>query len=107
MDVVTSHHVDASECDAEGFYDYHYEYDIYRFSRGGRTFVARAYVDEPERAAFVSRQERGQSCLLGPMDLTDPLLAEAAAYLHAAGKTSLERLSERDGYVPLWLAHRA
>lgn len=100
MQVVTSHHIDASEPDEHGFHDYHYEYDIYRFSSLERCYVVRSYSDQPERADFLGCQEGGESRLLDPADLTDPLLGEALGYLREAGKTSFERLDEA-GYVSL------
>jgi hypothetical protein len=103
MDVAISHHIDASEPDENGFYDYHYEYDIYEFERAGRTYFVRAYVDEPDQAAFMSCLEAGKARLLDADDLMHPLLLDAARYLHAAGKMQLDRLSEFDGYVRLEL----
>ena len=103
MKVTASHHIDASEPDENGFYDYHYEYDIYEFSRDGRTYFARDYVDEPDQAAFTSCLEGEESRLLEAADLTHPLLVQAAHYLNAAGKTRLDRLS-KTGYVPLKVA---
>jgi hypothetical protein len=32
MEVTVSRYVDASEPNAEGYCDYHYEYDVYQFS---------------------------------------------------------------------------
>ena len=104
MNVAISHHIDASEPDEKGFHDYHYEYDIYRFSRADRTYVARSYVEEPDRAAFLSRLQGDESHLLSAADLTHPLLLEAVDYLRTAGKTTIERLSESEGYVPLEIA---
>jgi hypothetical protein len=100
MNVTISHHVDASEPDEQGFYDYHYEYDIYRFLGDGRCYFARSYVHEPEQAHFLSCQEGADSNLLGPDHLKDPLLADAVKYLRGLGKTRFERLSG-SGYVPL------
>ncbi|OCP16105.1 MULTISPECIES: hypothetical protein [unclassified Ensifer] len=100
MRVDVSHHIDASAPDAEGFYDYHYEYDIYRFSEGGKAYVVRSYIEEGDRAAIVSCLDGETSRLLGPADLTDPLLIEAVAYLRGVGKTTLDWLTA-DGYVPL------
>jgi len=101
MEVTISHHIDASEPDANSDYDYYYEYDIYRFSRAGRTYVARSYRDEPDGAAFQSCLEGEEWSLLGPADLIDSLLVQAVDYLQRAGKTKLDRLTETEGYVPL------
>jgi hypothetical protein len=103
MEIETSHHVDASEPDAQGFHDYHYEYDIHRFSRAGRTYFARSYVDQPGRAAFLSCLEGGESRMLESDDLIHPLLVAAADHLRGAGMTMLERLGAA-GYAPLEMA---
>ncbi|MEO4001984.1 hypothetical protein [Mesorhizobium sp. CAU 1732] len=104
MEIAINRHVDASEPDEHGFHEYHYEYDILEFSRTGRTYIVRSYADTPDRAAFLSCREGDESHLLGPADLIHPLLVEAVDYLHATGKTTLERLSASDGYVPLEVA---
>jgi hypothetical protein len=101
MDVTVSHHIDASEPDADGMHEYHYEYDIHEFSRAGRTYVARSYVDEPQSVAFLSVREGGTSQLLRSSDLTHPLLVAAVDHLRSAGKTRVDRLSDPEGYVPL------
>jgi hypothetical protein len=100
MDVDVSHHIDASEPDAQGMHDYHYEYHIHRFTGSGRTYVARSYVDEPGSAAFMSAEEGGVSRLLGSADLIHPLLVAAADHLRGTGRSRLDRLSA-SGYVPL------
>jgi hypothetical protein len=101
MDVTVSHHIDASEPDAEGMHEYHYEYDIHEFSRAGITYVARSYVDETGTAAFLSVRQGGASRLLRSSDLTHPLLVAAVDHLRSAGKTRVDRLSDPEGYVPL------
>jgi hypothetical protein len=101
MDVTVSRYVDASEPNAEGYCDYHYEYDVYQFSLGGSTYVARSYIDDPDRAAFLSCLDGDGSRLLSSVNLVHPLLVAAADYLRDAGKTILERLSQSEGYVPL------
>jgi hypothetical protein len=101
MDITVSHHVDASEPDAQGFYEYHYEYDVYRFSRAGRTYIARSYVDEPQSAAFLSCLEGSESRLLSSADLVHPLLVAAVDHLRGIGKAALDRLAEPEGYVAL------
>jgi hypothetical protein len=34
MEVVTSHHIDASDQDDRGMYEYYYEYDLFGFTDG-------------------------------------------------------------------------
>ena len=105
MEIETSHHVDESEPDAQGFHDYHYEYDIHRFSRAGRTYLARSYVDEPGRAAFLSCVDGGESRMLESEDLIHPLLVAAADHLRGAGLPTLDRLGAA-GYAPLEMASK-
>ena len=101
MKVEVSHHTDASEPDAQGFHDYCYEYDVFTFSDGSTSFLARSYRDEPQRASFVARCEDGRRHVLTGRDLRHPLFIEAAAYLRGVGKTDLTWLdSERGAYVP-------
>jgi hypothetical protein len=100
--VEVSHHVDASEPDAQGFYDYHYEYDIFTFSEGNVSFLARTYTDQPNEASFMARHVADRRHLLTERDLQNPLLLEAQDYLRAAGKTDLNWLDgERSEYRPI------
>ena len=102
MTVKVSHHVDASEPDADGFYDYHYEYDVYEFTDRVRTLLARAYSDEPDQAALMGWNKGGNNRLLTKRDLGHPLFLEAAAYLRTAGKSKLDWLDRKSrAYVPL------
>ncbi|WP_207900849.1 hypothetical protein [Rhizobium azibense] len=102
MMVEVSHHIDASEPDADGFYDYHYEYDLFEFTDGFVTFLARAYSDEPDGAAMMTRIEGNDHHLLTKRDLRHPLFLRAADYLRAAGKTNLDWLDRSSSaYVPL------
>ncbi|WP_139187070.1 hypothetical protein [Rhizobium mongolense] len=102
MTVEVSHHIDASEPGADGFCDYHYEHDVFEFTDGFVTFLARAYSDEPEKAAMMKRIERQDHHLLTKRDLRHPLFLRAAAYLRAAGKTDLDWLDAKSrAYVPL------
>lgn len=100
MEIGRSRHVDASEPDAVGFYEYYYEYDIHSFRRDGRCYLARAYVDTPGEIAFLSCEEAGRRRLLDSADLADPLFREAVACLRASGWETITWLTER-GYVPL------
>ena len=102
MKVEVSHHIDASEPDAQGFHDYHYEYDIFTFSDGDVSFLARAYTDQPNEASFMARHVADRRHLLTERDLQNPLLLEAQDYLRAAGKTDLNWLDgERSEYRPI------
>lgn len=102
MQVVTTHQIDASEPDAQGQYEYYYEFDSYRFSEGRDTLFARSYTDAPEEAYFLSIERGGKSRLLRDADLETPLFVHAADHLRAAGKRTLTWLSGRgNGYEPL------
>lgn len=104
MRVNIDHHVDASDIDADGFHDWYYEYDVYRFSRGGRSFVVRAYTDEPGKAAFLSFELKifgfRRHRLLNAADLRSSLFRAAVAHLRGLGMTSFDQLTD-DGYVPV------
>ncbi len=102
MMVEVSHHVDASEPDADGFYDYHYEYEIYEFTDGVRTLLARAYCDERGQAALMGWRKGVHRHLLTKRDLHHPLFLEAMAYLRMAGKSKLDWLDSKSGsYVQI------
>lgn len=97
-------HVDASVIDAEGMHDWHYEYDVYRFSRGWRSFVARGYTDEPGKIAFLSCEVKVfgfyRHRLLSSADLKSSLFGAAVAHLQGLGMTSFDRLTNT-GYVSI------
>ncbi|WP_311238625.1 MULTISPECIES: hypothetical protein [unclassified Xanthomonas] len=102
MLVERARHVDCSEPDASGSVDYHYEYDIYRFTQGARCLVARSYVDTPDEAHFLSIEVGGKSRLLKRADIQHPLCLFAQAQLRREGKQQLRWLSGRgDGYEPV------
>jgi hypothetical protein len=60
MEVTTTHHIDASEPDAKGMYDWYYEYDLYRFSEGAIALIARSYVDKTYEAHFLRLEREGK-----------------------------------------------
>ena len=102
--------IDASEPDASGMYEYHYEYDIYRFTEGPVCFVARSYTDAPDEAHFLAIEEHGSGRVLVDADLTHPLLLKAQTHLRGEGKEHLHWLSGRgNGYesVPTGRQHEA
>ena len=99
LQLSTSHHIDASEPDADGGYDYYYEYDLYLFSLGQWTLVVRSYSDEATQASVLSIQgnateshkgsgkaSTGPRCLEFK-DLKRPLVQQAKAHLQTLGKT--------------------
>lgn len=102
MIVECTRHLDASEPDGAGMYDYHYEYDIYRFTDGAVCFAARNYVERVEEAHFVSVEVKGTSRRLINADLAHPLFLAAVAHFRGEGKTDLHWLSGRgNGYEPI------
>lgn len=104
MNVVVTHHIDASDGNVQGSYDYYYEYDVYRFSELGETLVARSYADTPDEAHFLRWESHGNVRLLRDCDLKSALFAQAVTHLRRAGKKTLSRLSGRgDGYEPVKL----
>ena len=77
MDAVVTHHIDASEPDAHGMYEYRYEYDIYTFTEAGVVLVARGYNNETE-AHFLRIELDGESRPMTRADLNRPIVAKAA-----------------------------
>ena len=102
MTVGVSHHDDAAEPDDDGLYTYHYEYEIYEFSDGVMTLIARAYLDEPGSAALIGWSKGKHRYPLRKRDLSHPLVLKAATYLRKIGNPKLDWLDRRSkGYVPL------
>lgn len=102
MHVHISHHVDASEQDADGFYEYYYEYDILVFSENESSLVARSYIDKPNEAHFLRVEVEDERRALTENDMKSTLLAESVAYLREHGKTEVNWLSGRgNGYEPV------
>lgn len=99
MHVECSRHLDASEPDAEGMYEYHYEYDIYHFTQGAIGIRARSYTYEPGEAHFLAIETHGKHRLLVDADMKLPLMLAAQNHLRLAGKLNLRWLSGREnGY---------
>ncbi|NGN40696.1 hypothetical protein G6N74_06440 [Mesorhizobium sp. CGMCC 1.15528] len=97
MNVETTHHIDASDPDENGYYDYFYEYDIYRFSNEQSAFVARSYVDTPAEVHFLKCGLGSEERLLTTRDLREPLFVEAFGYLRNLGKTQINWLDRKAG----------
>ena len=102
MEVTVTHHVDASEPDAQGAYEFYYEYDLYAFRDGNLKLTARSYIDSPGEAHFLNIERGGTPRLLRRGDLESALFSQAVAYLRNAGKHRLTWLSGRgSGYQPV------
>ena len=95
MQVECSHHIDAGELDADGDYDYYYEYDIYRFTLGGLSLVVRSYSDTSAQASILGLEEAGKSRALQFKDLQRPLVQQAKAHLQELGKQDVRWFNPR------------
>ena len=100
MKVEQTHHIDASDRDANGLYDWYYEYHLYRFSDGERTLVARSYTDGTEEAHFLRFEVQKKPLGVTAKDIDDPLLKQATLHLRSIGKVSIKYLGP-EGYAPL------
>lgn len=101
MQIECTHHIDASEPDEDGFYDYYYEYDLYHFRAESLCLVARSYSDTPTQAHFLRIEKQGKGRLLTPEDLKQALLQQAMDYLRDQSKQELTWLNgERGAYAP-------
>ncbi|MDR2219011.1 MAG: hypothetical protein LBE24_00335 [Methylobacillus sp.] len=102
MQIEQTHHIDASEPDESGMYEYYYEYDIYRFKDTSICFVARSYADEPDEAHFLSAETNGNSRFLERSDLKHPLFLSALSHLRSRGKVHIRWFSRKgNGYEAL------
>src|SRR5688572_441473 len=99
MQVTITHHIDASERDGDGYYKYYYEYDLYVFTNGELSFVARSYKDTSAEASFLRAESNQQVRPLKETDLSHPLFLEAVTYLDQLGKTKLNWL--KGDYISL------
>jgi hypothetical protein len=98
MKVEKTHHIDACGQDNQTHF---YEYDIYQFTDGNISYIARSYSDTPAEAHFLKRVQGAKESYLHQYDLRDPLFGEAISYLRNAGKSELQWLSETSGYIPI------
>jgi hypothetical protein len=91
--------IESSEPDESGMYDYYYEYDIYRFTDGPLSLIARSYTDEPDEAHFLRVETKGSQRALVEADLRHPLFHLAQSHLRSEGKITLRWLSGKgNGY---------
>jgi hypothetical protein len=100
MRVEITHHIDCSEQDADGFYDWYYEYDLYSFVDGETELVARSYTTDQEKAQVISINKNGVRVSLSSKDIQLSIVSEAVKHLRAAGKSEISWLSEA-GYISL------
>jgi hypothetical protein len=98
MRVESSHHIDSSEPDEAGLYEWRYEYDLIKFIEAELVLVARSYADSPEEAHLLRIEERNAVRGVTTADLSGPLAVQAIAYLRNIGKKSVNWLGSK-GYV--------
>lgn len=106
MQIETTHHIDCSEKSADGFYEYYYEYDLFRFSEGGFALVARGYTDSPSEAHFLRIERDGVIVGISEADLRTPLALAATDHLRSLGRRKIDWLGPV-GYAPLPLNENA
>jgi hypothetical protein len=98
VEVVVEHFLDAGEQDADGYWDYYYEGDLFTFRAESNSdsapLKARIYSDTPKRASFIERREKLEA---------SPLTPDAVAYLRARGATEIHCLGPV-GYGVWWCA---
>lgn len=100
MNIDKSHHIDKSEPDADGMYEYYYDYYIYEFTEGNLKLIARSYENEPE-AQFLGLEKDGEKAFLSKSILNEPLLQQAIEHLKKEGASSISYLDESAGYVEI------
>ena len=103
MHVEITHHIDCDKENADGLHEWHYEYDLFRFSEGTFTLVARSYTDTPEEAHFIRLEKEGQRVSLTETALQTPLAEEATRHLQSLRKAKVNWLSPT-GYFPVSVA---
>jgi hypothetical protein len=100
MQVTLSRHIDKSELRADGFYDYYYDFNLYKFSNSNIIYHARSYNDQPGEAHFINGEHEGKVFFLGNTDFNTDLFIEACTYLQACGFKEL-CCSRDQGYAPI------
>jgi hypothetical protein len=103
MEVTVTHHIDCSDRDESGLYEYYYEYDIFEFTGKYVAYIARAYVDEPGEAHFLKVKGDGDEDwrIMIERDKDDSLFKEAVEYLKNTGKPNIRCFMGRTGYVDI------
>ena len=89
MQVRCTHHIDASEPDADGDYEYYYEFNIFAFEEGELTLKARSYSDESSQVSLMGLEQAGKHRALEYKDLKRPLVQQAIDHLRSIGKTEV------------------
>jgi hypothetical protein len=108
MTISKTHHIDASEPNEQGTYDYYYAYTVYVFAQADVEYTARSYDDEPQKVAFVGKGVNGTTRRIVANDLNSPLFTQAVRYLKTSeGKGSfwfLDSRNRKSGYTQIAVA---
>ena len=89
MKVEKTHHIEASEPNEDGSYDYHYEFHQIRIAVGEEVLIARSYVEQPEEVVLMCIERNGALEDISWKDLSGPLLTQALAYLRGEEYSSI------------------
>ena len=100
MKIKETHHIDSSEPDSNGMFEWCHEYDLYRFEEGDTVLVARSYSKSPHEAHFLRLEQAGEAVQIDPADLKSDLAMSARDHLREQGKTEISWLGDR-GYERL------
>ncbi len=73
----------------EGPYEFHYDYDVYRFEQGNTAVIVRSYRDEPDAASFSGLKVAGEDRPIEREDFNLPLVHIAVQHLRSIGKKDL------------------
>lgn len=90
-----SHHIDASQRNAQGDYDWFYEYDVIEFTDQASSIklTARSDANTPFEANFLDlKNQHAQQIAID--DQLQAMFKFAIAYLKILGKTKINYLSE-------------
>ena len=100
MKVNEEHIIDASEKDANGNYDYYYEYDKYEFIFNNFTLIARSYIEKQEEASFFASLINEKREMVMEEQIHSLEMGKAIQHLQTKGKSKFSVLTE-NGYIPL------
>jgi hypothetical protein len=100
MKVSVSQHIDKSDVNENGSYDYYYAFTLYAFSYGEVIYHARSYSDQVDEAHFINGERDGKVFFLSNTELKIDLFIEACRYLNASACRQLTYLGN-DGYLPI------
>jgi hypothetical protein len=100
MEVRVQHLIDKSEPDANGMYEFYYEYDLFEFAFGQRTIRARRYVEDPSDSIHILGVSDEANRAAPWLVYTVPEATEVVEELKRRGFRKIDVLAE-GGYAPL------